>query len=138
MTELPFEYWNKLANQFILTSSLLGGFSIATIANLIVSKAEGRIFNAIMKFAIVACSAFIATIFSMTEILMITTEGYPFQANNQDIVLPRIIGSLSFFLGIFGLIAMISLSGWTRSKKLGGFTTFVGVLTLILLIILMS
>jgi hypothetical protein len=138
MTELSFEYWNQLANQFILTSSLLGGFSIAAVANILVSKARGRVLDLVMRAAIIASSSFIAVIFSMTDILMKTTPGYPFKITGDELLLPRVIGSISFFVGIFSLIAMIGLSGWTRSKHMGWFTTIIGGLTLILLLLLVS
>ena len=47
-TEIPFEYWNKLANQVIAISSLLGGFSIAIIANILVSQNDSRLVKIIM------------------------------------------------------------------------------------------
>ncbi len=34
--EITIEYWNELAKQTILISSLLSGFSITVVANLIV------------------------------------------------------------------------------------------------------
>jgi len=45
MTELTFEYWNKLASQTITISSLLGGFTIAVIANFLVSETKTRLKN---------------------------------------------------------------------------------------------
>jgi hypothetical protein len=33
MIEIALEYWNKLADQIIVISSLLGDFSIAVVAN---------------------------------------------------------------------------------------------------------
>ncbi len=138
MTELSFEYWNQLANQFVLISSLLGGFSIAAVANILVSRERGRMMDLLMRAAIIACSAFIAVIFSMTDILMKTTKGYPLTVTADELLLPRVIGSISFFVGIFSLIVMIGLSGWTRSKPMGRFTTLIAVLTLILLLLLVS
>ncbi len=44
MIEISFEYWNKLADQTLVISSLLGGFSIAIIANLLVSEVNTRSF----------------------------------------------------------------------------------------------
>ncbi len=35
MTELSFDYWNKLAGQLIVISSLLAGFSLSVIIPLI-------------------------------------------------------------------------------------------------------
>ena len=134
MTEITFEYWNKLADQTITISSLLGGFSIAVIANLLVSDVNTRISKTILVVSTLAASFFLVTVFGMTDLLMKTTVGYPFKVVENDLFLPRIIGTVSFFLGITSLIALISLAGWTKSKKMGRFTTIVGIITLILIL----
>ena len=134
MTEITFEYWNKLAEQTITISSLLGGFSIAVIANLLVSDVNTKLSKTIMVVSTLAASFFLITVFAMTNILMKTTVGYPFKVVDNDLFLPRVLGSISFFLGIVSLIAMISLAGWAKSKKMGRFTTIVGIMTLILIL----
>jgi len=65
MFDIPLEYWNKLASQFITMSSLLGGFSIAITANLMVSEANSRLTNIILGAAAVASGCFLVTIFAM-------------------------------------------------------------------------
>lgn len=135
-TEIPFEYWNKLANQIITISSLLCGFSIAIMANIVVSKAETQLVKNIMIVSTLAGSLFLVTIFAMTKLLLMTTEGYPFKVHHADLTLPRIVGVISFFSGIFSLIIMISLSGWTKSKRMGIITIGIGVLTLILMLLM--
>lgn len=132
MTEITFEYWNKLADQTILISSLLGGFSIAVMANLLVSEINTRLVRYIMIFSALAASFFLITIFAMTKLLLLTTDGYPFKVINDDLLLPRVIGSSFFSLGIISLITLIALAGWTKSKKMGTFTIIIGVFTLIL------
>lgn len=138
MIEITFEYWNKLADQTILISSLLGGFSIAVIANLLVSEMNTRISKSVMIASTLAASFFLVTVFAMTKILLMTTDGYPFKVVQDDLFLPRIIGVISFFFGIISLITMISLAGWAKSKKMGRFTTAIGILTLILILILIT
>ncbi len=69
--------------------------------------------------------------------MMTTTGGYSENVVANDFALPRIIGSLTFMIGLLSLTAMISLSGWTKSKKVGRFTTTIGVLTLILILVTM-
>lgn len=138
MTEITFEYWNKLANQIILISSLLGGFSIAVIANLLVSDVNTRLLRNIMIVSTLAASFFLITVFAMTKILMITTNGYPMKVTGNDLMLPRIVGVISFLIGIVSIIAMISLAGWTKSKKMGRVTTAIGILSLILILIMMT
>jgi hypothetical protein len=138
MTEIAFEYWNKLADQTITISALLGGFSIAVIANLLVSETRNRLTNKIMGASTLAASFFLVTIFAMTKLLMMTTNGYPIKVVANDLLLPRVIGVIAFLLGIISLLTMISLAGWTKSKKMGLFTTTVGVLTFLLILIMIT
>ena len=117
MTEITFEYWNKLADQVIMISSLLGGFSITVVANLLVSDTNNRLSKKIMLAATLAASFFLITVFAMTKLLMMTTKGFPMEVSESDLILPRILGVITFIIGIISLIAMISLAGWTKSKK---------------------
>ena len=135
---IPFEYWNKLANQVITISSLLGGFSIAIIANILVSQNDSRLVKIIMLVSTLAGSFFLVTIFAMTKLLLMTTDGYPFQVAESDLAPPRLLGTISFFLGILSLITMISLAGWTKSKRMGRISTGLGMLTFILILLMMT
>lgn len=138
MIEATFEYWNKLADQIILISTLLGGFSIAVIANLLVSELNTKLIKSIMFFSTLAASFFFITVFAMTKLLLMTTDGYPIKFEESDLLIPRIIGSLFFFLGIISLTSVISLAGWIKSKKMGRITTTIGILTLILILLMTS
>ncbi len=136
MTELTFDYWNKLASQTITISSLLAGFTIAVIANFLVSETKTRLKNNIMAASTLAASFFLITVFSMTKLLMMTTEGYPNKVVDNDLLLPRIIGVMAFLFGVIALLTMVSMAGWTKSRKMGIFTTTVGILTLIIIMML--
>ena len=138
MIELTFEYWNKLAEQTITISSLLGGFSIAVIANFLVSDLNTKLSKSIMAVSTLAASFFLITIFAMTNILMKTTVGYPFKVVDNDLMLPRVVGVITFFIGIISLVALISMSGWTKSKKMGRFTTILGAITLLLILLMIT
>jgi|TARA_B110000967_G_C18572083_1_gene405385 hypothetical protein len=138
MIELTFEYWNKLAEQTITISSLLGGFSIAVIANFLVSDLNTKLSKSIMAVSTLAASFFLITIFAMTNILMKTTVGYPFKVVDNDLMLPRVVGVITFFIGIISLVALISMSGWTKSKKMGRFTTILGTITLLLILLMIT
>jgi cytochrome bd-type quinol oxidase subunit 2 len=135
MLELLPEYLNKIANQLIVISSLLSGFSIAVMANLLISKSENRFSNHILKVTTIAAACFLITVFAMTKIVMMTTEGYPFKVENDQLTLPKITGFLAFFMGIVTLSILIALSGWTKSKKTGIFTTIIGILTFIMIVL---
>jgi len=135
MNEIPLEYWNRLASQLILISSLLSGFSIAVTANLLVSKSDNRITINILKSTTVAAGCFLVTVFAMTKIVMMTTQGYPGQVVESSLIIPRLIGILTFLLGVISLSAVIAMSGWTKSRSTGIFTTIVGVSTFLLVLL---
>lgn len=137
--EITLEYWNELAKQTILISSLLSGFSITVVANLLVSDKNDKLTNQILKSASLSAGCFLVTVFAMVQIsMMTTTGGYLKDVVAKDFIVPRIIGMLTFMIGLLSLTAMISLSGWTKSKKVGRFTTTIGILTLILIFITMT
>ena len=136
--EITLEYWNALANQTILICSLLSGFSITVVANLLVSDKNDKLTNRILKSATLSAGCFLVSVFAMIQISMITTSGgYMKNVVANDFLIARIIGMTTFMIGLFSLTVMISLSGWTKSKKIGKFTTSVGILTLILIFITM-
>lgn len=58
MTEISFAYWNALADQTILIGSLLGGFSIAVTANIIVSENTSRLLRNILVASTLSASFF--------------------------------------------------------------------------------
>jgi hypothetical protein len=134
MTEIPLEYWNKLASQFIVISSLLSGFSIAVTANLLVNESNNRITNYILRVTTIASGCFLVTVFAMTKMLMMTTQGYPFKIAESDFFLPKIIGIFTLIIGIISLSIVIALSGWTKSKRIGIFTTIVGIVTFLMIL----
>ncbi len=134
MNEIPLEYWNKLANQLIVVSSLMSGFSIAVSANLLVYKSNSRVISNILKASTVAAAAFLVTVFSMTKILMMTTPGFPLNTVISDLTFPKLIGILTFILGIFSLATVIALAGWVKSRRIGIFTTIVSIVMLLLVL----
>jgi hypothetical protein len=138
MVEMSFEYWNKLADQIIEISSLLGGFSIAVVANLLVSDASSRLSKNIMKAAVLAASFFLISIFAMTKVLMMTTDGFPLKATEEGIKISSLVGGMTLILGIMSLITLIALSGWTKSKQMGIFTTVVGIFPFILIVLMLT
>lgn len=136
--QITLDYWNELAKQTILISSLLSGFSITIVANILVSDKNDNLTNRILKAATLAAGCFLVSVFAMVQISMMTTPGgYLKEVAAKDFIVPRIIGILTFMIGLFSLTVMISLSGWTKSKEIGRFTTSIGILTLILILVTM-
>ena len=136
MNEITFEYLNILASQIVTISSLLAGFSIAIIANFLVTDTKTRLNNKIMVSSIFAACFFLVSLFAMTKVVMMTTEGYPMKVLINDLIPYRTMGTFSFFLGTISLLAMIAMAGWTKSKRMGIFSTTVGVITLLLILIM--
>jgi len=137
MIGLPLEYLNKLASQFIFISAFFGGFSASILGTLIISKSENRIVKYLILGSSLSAVCFIVSVSAMTKLVMISTPGFPFDVESQSIFLPRMIGVISFFIGIVSLIFVISTSGWMHSKRLGIATTIIGVLGMILVLISM-
>lgn len=138
MVELPLAYMNKLANQIILISALLGGFSLTVLASLLDKPSSSKASSQIFKLATVSTTFFLVAIFAMTNIFMRTTEGFPFPVEPNSLNMSRTLGTLAFFLGIMGLIGIVALSGWTKSRRIGRFTTVLGVIFLIVTFVLMT
>lgn len=138
MMNLDLEYLNHLARQILLISSLLGGFSIAIVANLLTEKSNSKIMKCVFKTTTLAAGCFLVSIFAMTKLVMMTTKGYPVKVSSLKLDLSNNIGSLSFLLGIFFICLVIGLSGWTKSKKIGVFTSIISTLTFLLVLLIIS
>ncbi|MEL6558998.1 MAG: hypothetical protein AAFQ94_12490 [Bacteroidota bacterium] len=132
MMEMPIEYLNKLASQFIFISAFFGGFSASILGTLIISKSERKIVKYLILGSSLSSIAFIVSVFAMTKLVMVSTPGYPFDIEQISILYPRIVGIIAFMVGILSLIFVISLSGWMHSKRLGIATTSIGVVGFIL------
>lgn len=136
--EISLEYWNTMAQQIVLISSLLGGFSISVIASLLAYESKNRFVEYTLKFATVAAGSFLACLFCWTDVIMVTTEGYPTPTGQSDIAISKSIGLITFFLGIVSLCLVISFAGWIKSKSMGRFTSIVGFVTFLIIFIAMS
>ncbi|WP_459211689.1 hypothetical protein [Aquimarina rhabdastrellae] len=136
--EMTLEYWNALANQTLLISSLLSGFSITVVISILVTDNDSKVINRILKLATISSGCFLVTVFAMTQISMITTPGgYIKNITTDDFLVPRVIGIFTFMIGLFSISGILALSGWVKSRKTGIFTTIVGILTLLLIFITM-
>ncbi|WP_422857963.1 hypothetical protein ACOKFD_10935 [Flagellimonas sp. S174] len=132
------EYLNSVVNQLIVVASLLAGFSIAIIANLLTDKTESKISNWIFKATTLTASCFLISVFGMTRIVRMTTKGYPGNVSSISLDISNHISAVSFLLGIVFLCIVIGLFGWTKSKKMGRFTTIVGICTFLLILVTMT
>ena len=134
MTETTFEFLNKYSTQIMTVSSLFAGFTIAVIANLLISDIKTRLINNILAVSILAANFFLVSVFAMTKVVIMTSKGNPNTTDINNLDFPGTIGVAAFFLGTVSLLVVISMAGWTKSKKMGIFTTIIGLLSLILII----
>ena len=129
------DYLNAISNQLILISSLMSGFSIAILANLLTDKTKNKTINCIFKLTSFAAGCFLVTLFSLTKIIKMTTKGYKYEVTQENFEFTSSLASITFLIGILTLSTVIALSGWIKSKKTGIFTTIVGFTTLLFVLI---
>lgn len=137
MPKVPIEYWNALSSQILLISALLGGFSIAIIANLLVSEKDSKIINQTFRLTIGAAASFMVSLFAMTQIYLQTTPGFPGEAFGDGFNFARISGFISFLIGIFCVMAVLAKSGFAKSKSMGVFTTVISLVALVTILFMM-
>lgn len=136
--EITLEYWNELGKQILLITSLLSGFSITIVANLLVSDKNDKLTNRILKSATLSAGCFLVSVFAMVNIIMTTTPGGSIKnVSLDDFQVARTVGVVTFMVGLFSLCIMIALSGWTKSKKVGIYTTVIAIITLLLIFVTM-
>jgi hypothetical protein len=126
MQNLPVEYFKVLSEQLVFISVFLGGISATILGTLIVAKNETRVFKLMIIGLSLAAVAFIIAVFGMNKVLIILANDSPYQKSQELLFYPRLVGGLSFYIGIYALIFVISLSGWLRNKKVGVTTTLIG------------
>lgn len=136
--ESTLAYYHEVASQINVISSLLAGFSIAIVSNLMTLKSDKKINNAILIIATFTSCCFLVASFAMTKIMMITTEGYSVEVTRRNFEIPNMIGGPSFVTGVLALCIVVSLSGWTKSENIGIVTTIMGIITLIMLSLAMT
>ena len=127
MTELSPEYFKIVAEQLVLISVFLGGISATILGTLIIHENESKIFKFMILGLSLAAVSFIVAVLGMTNIQMHLAPDSPFQNKNESLFYPKLVGMISFLIGIYSLITVISLSGWLKSKRIGIFTTTIGI-----------
>ena len=135
ITQLSSEYWNALASQLIVISSLLAGFSLSLIFSL--GDTKSTIMNYVFRAAVTATASFLVSIFALTKILMMTNKGFPFKTTGDSLIFPRIAGMIAFVIGILSIVMILALSGWVKSENSKNFTTVIGLITLVLIILML-
>lgn len=138
MTYLSPEYLNSLSSQIIFISSLLCGFSLTVVVTLLNNTDPRPLFNKLLIAAILAALSYLISLFAMTDILLKTTPGFPFEVSASQLKHKQTIGALAFMIGLISILTVIGLAGWTKSNKLGIFTSLISVFTFVFIIYIMN
>lgn len=133
VTELPFDYLANLSKQIIFISTFLGGVSATILGTFIIAKDSRRLFKVLIAGISLSAVSFIVSIFSWTNIVILTSPGYPLEVSHADTVFSRNIGGITFVVGILALLSIVALSGWLHSKRLGIITTALGLIGMVLI-----
>ncbi len=135
MIELSAEYLNDLMTQLVFISVFLGGFSASILGTLITTdKKKSKVLSKLIIGSSLAALSFIVAVFAMTNIIIVTIPTYPLPYDGSSVSTSRAVGFASFIIGILSILFVIGTSGWLYSRKLGIFTTVIGVLGLIAII----
>ena len=138
MLDVSNTFFREVGVQSLLVGIFLGGISVSILGNLIVSDNNGKLIKVLIIGLSISSLSFLLTIISSFELILILTEGWDEDVNSQ--VLGRTMRPIwmSFYLGLFSLICVISISGWLKGRKLGIITTILGIITLLFLILIMT
>lgn len=136
MTNMPIEYLNALANQFVLIAVFLGGFSATLLGTIISSDHDTKFSKAIIISSSFAALSFVMSVMAMTGLLLQTAEGYPLEILQDKLNQLRLVGAIAFFLGMIGFMISIGLSGWLKSKTLGIITSIFALIAFIIMLII--
>lgn len=129
MNQLPADYLAEIARQIAFVSAFLGGFSATFLGTLLFSRSSSPLAGwAISASAMSAC-AFIVAVLALTMLVVGLNPSTPAGViSGTAIAHARLIGLLSFLVGMYALLVSIGMSGWLRSRKLGWITTSIAVL----------
>lgn len=120
MSELAPTYLVELARQMGFLSAFLGGFSGILLQILLPATGPRRLVPIAIGFTVMAGVAFII---ALTASTMITTVLHPDApasvAEASGVARALTVASMSFMLGLYGLLVSLGLSGWTRSRGVG-------------------
>lgn len=100
------EFLNTVAIPIIIASLLFGGLSLAF---LFIKGDKKKFHKYLYRFVILSISSFVLAIISMASIFVKTNNGYRINIDLHDLMIPRLIGAISFSLGLFSIISIIIL-----------------------------
>lgn len=133
MEQLPAEYLAEIARQIAFVSAFLGGFAATFLATLLFARAEHRMAGWAVAWSALSACSFIVAVLALTMLTIGLDPSMPQNVVTESATLrARLIGFLSFLVGMYALLASLGLSGWLRSRRLGRVTTGIAIVAALL------
>ena len=123
--ELSPEYLVEVARQIAFVGAFLGGFSATFLGLVLTENRSDNIGIWLIAALTLASCSFILSVITMTFLSVSQHPGVPVDVLVEAVNRHRIIGFLSFILGIYALLAGIGLSGFIKSKRFGLITAII-------------
>lgn len=124
MTEISGAYLLEIAKQLSFIAALLGGLSGALMCALLFSRSDSPAVKWALFSAATATCAFIVSVVALTMLIVGLNPNAPESLVTQaGLLQARSIGTVGFFLGLYGTLFTIGACGWVRSRRMGVATT---------------
>ena len=124
MQDLPPAYLAEIARQLASVSALLGGFSATFLATLLFARVEHRLASWTIGGSALSACLFIVSVLALTMLMIgLNPSAPPGMVPEASVLRARVVGLLSFLIGMYALLATLGLSGWLRSRRMGWVTT---------------
>ena len=125
MQQFSIDYLAETARQTASLSAFFGGFVAAFIGTLLLFNSRPRLASWAIGSATLSAVAFIVAVINATKVVVSLPLYTPTNLSNLPaaIVRARLLGTISFGVGIYGLLFSLGLSGWLHSKRTGIITS---------------
>lgn len=120
--------------QLILLSAFLSGIAATFLAAVLVFEPKKAIANWVVVLSATSACSFIVCAASSVALVNNLQAPQEVLGDGVEILneLCKIINKASISLGLFSLLASIGTSGWLRNKKTGITTSFMAIISIIL------
>ena len=133
-----FRLFHTMSSQISFVCIFLAGFSAAILGSFVSQRENSNLSKAIIISLLVATCTLLVSLFILTDIFIHTTEGYPTNKTKEDLQGQFGQSMVALMFGLTSFLTFISLSGWLSSRRMGIFTTIMGIATFIALLVVMS
>jgi hypothetical protein len=124
MNEVSAAYVASAATQLGSISAFLGGFAATFLAALLIVRHRSRAAGATIGLSATASVGFIVCVVGSTALSAGLHPDAPSGPGTRDYLGDvQVVMTLGFMLGVVALLSALGVSGWLRSRPMGGTTT---------------